>query len=55
MHSLAPRAVAYSAGLIDYFFRGRMEIAPPDDDVYAILDHAALEGGQRESKRGGYA
>ena len=52
---LIPRAVAYSAGLIDYFFRGRMEIALPDEGVYAILDHAALEGAQRESKRGGYA
>lgn len=37
---LIPRAVAYSAGLIDYFFRGRMEISLPDDGVYAILDHA---------------
>ena len=37
---LIPRAVAYSAGLIDYFFRGRMEIALPDEGVYAILDHA---------------
>ena len=37
---LIPRAVAYSAGLIDYFFRGRMEISLPNDGVYAILDHA---------------
>ena len=37
---LIPRAVAYSAGLIDYFFRGRMEISPPDEGVYSILDHA---------------
>lgn len=37
---LIPRAVAYSAGLIDYFFRGRMAISLPDEGVYAILDHA---------------
>ncbi len=38
---LAPRAVAYSAGLINYFFRGEMEISLPDDGVYAIVDHHA--------------
>ena len=36
---LIPRAVAYSAGLIDYFFRGRMEIRLPDEGVYALVDH----------------
>ena len=29
---LIPRAVAYSAGLIDYFFRGRLEFAPTPDN-----------------------
>jgi hypothetical protein len=38
---LIPRAVAYSAGLINYFFRGQMEIALPDDGVYALVDHQA--------------
>jgi hypothetical protein len=38
---LLPRAVAYSAGLIDYFFRGQLEIALPDEGVYAVVDHAA--------------
>ena len=42
MRLLIPRAVAYSAGLLDYFFRGRMEISLPDEGVYGILDHAQL-------------
>jgi hypothetical protein len=37
---LIPRAVAYSAGLLDYFFRGTMEITPPDEGVYAMVDHS---------------
>lgn len=37
---LIPRAVAYSAGLIDYFFRGQLEIFHPNDGVYGILDHS---------------
>ena len=36
---LIPRAVGYSAGLINYFFRGQLEITPPDEGVYGILDH----------------
>jgi hypothetical protein len=39
---LIPRAVAYSAGLIDYFFRGHLEITPPKAGVYALLDHAVV-------------
>ena len=38
---LIPRAVAYSAGLIDYFFRGQLEIRLPTEGVYGILDHSA--------------
>ncbi len=37
---LIPRAVAYSAGLIDYFFRGEMQISLPDEGLYGIIDHA---------------
>ena len=37
---LIPRAVGYSAGLINYFFRGKFEITPPDNGVYAVVDHA---------------
>ena len=36
---LIPRAVGYSAGLINYFFRGQMEITPPDEGAYGIVDH----------------
>lgn len=35
---LIPRAVAYSAGMINYFFRGKMEISLPDEGVYGIID-----------------
>jgi hypothetical protein len=38
---LLPLAVASSAGYINHFFRGTMEIAPPDTGVYALVDHAA--------------
>lgn len=37
---LLPRAVGYSAGLINYFFRGRMQLGLPDDGMYAVLDHS---------------
>jgi hypothetical protein len=32
---LIPRAVGYSAGLLDYFFRGRIEISLPQSALYA--------------------
>jgi hypothetical protein len=35
---LLPRAVGYSAGLINYFFRGEIAVAPPDENVYAVAD-----------------
>jgi len=35
---LMPRAVAYSAGLLNYFFRGQLEISLPEDKVYALVD-----------------
>jgi hypothetical protein len=37
---LLPRAAAYSTGLINYFFRGRIEIGLPAEGVYGVLDHA---------------
>lgn len=40
---LIPRAVGYSAGLINNFFRGRMQISLPDDGVYALVDHSAVK------------
>jgi hypothetical protein len=36
---LLPRAVSYSAGLIDYFFRGRLEITAPREGIYGLIDH----------------
>jgi hypothetical protein len=41
---LLPRAVAYSAGLINFFFRGQIEIALPDEGVYALADHGSDPG-----------
>jgi hypothetical protein len=36
---LLPRAVAYSTGLIDYFYRGKLSVSAPADGPYAALDH----------------
>jgi hypothetical protein len=36
---LLPRAVSYSAGLLEYFFRGNIEITLPDSGVYAQTDN----------------
>jgi len=46
---LIPRAVAYSAGMINYFFRGQMQISLPDEGVYGIVDHATPEGGDPQT------
>lgn len=35
---LIPRAIGYSAGMIDFFFRGRLEVLPPDTGSFAILN-----------------
>jgi hypothetical protein len=35
---LVPLATRYSAGLIDYFFRGEMEIKLPADGFYSVID-----------------
>lgn len=42
VEKLIPRAVGYSAGLLNYFFRGSIEISPPDNAVYAITDGSIL-------------
>ena len=42
---LIPRAVAYSAGIIEHFFRGELEINLPDAGVYGIVDHARFGPG----------
>lgn len=38
---LIPRAVAYSTALIDFIFRGRLEISVPDEGIYAVRDATA--------------
>jgi hypothetical protein len=48
---LVPRAIAYSAGLIDHFFRGRLRISAPDDGVYALVDHAV----ESDAQTGGFS
>lgn len=35
---LLPRAVGYSAGMIDYFFRGRLELSSPPDGLFGVVD-----------------
>lgn len=41
---LVRRAVSYSTGMINHFFRGRLEVTPPATTVYAVADHAAGQG-----------
>ena len=37
---LIPRAIGYSAGLLNHFFRGRLKITLPSEQVYAVADFA---------------
>jgi hypothetical protein len=46
---LLPRAIAYSAGLIDYFFRGRLQVSLPAQGVYALADHSLAEVATRDT------
>jgi hypothetical protein len=41
---LIPRATAYSAGLIDFFFRGSLDIQPTSDGLFGVMDHATGTG-----------
>jgi hypothetical protein len=47
---LLPRAVAYSTGLLDHFFRGKLEITLPAEGAFAIVDHAAESGNPQFKK-----
>jgi hypothetical protein len=40
---LIPRAIGYSAALLDYFFRGTIEITAPEDFVYSVIDGSATD------------
>jgi hypothetical protein len=37
---LIPRAIGYSSGFLNYFFRGSMAIAPPDEGIFAVINHS---------------
>jgi hypothetical protein len=37
---LIQRAVSYSAGIINHFFRGRLEVTPPSSGPYAVVDQS---------------
>lgn len=41
---LLPQAVGYSAGLLDHFFRGRLEIAAPDQFAYMVAPYSDASG-----------
>lgn len=41
---LMPRAVAYSTGAINHFFRGRLKIEAPPAGLFAIADHGIGHG-----------
>jgi len=41
---LIPKAIDYSAGIMDYFFRGTLAIEKPDRYVYSIADGSKLRG-----------
>ncbi|HEY8212440.1 MAG TPA: hypothetical protein VIG99_33385 [Myxococcaceae bacterium] len=41
---LIPQAVSYSAGMINFFFRGKLKVEPPDTGPYAWVDHSAGAG-----------
>jgi hypothetical protein len=42
--TLIPKAAGYSAGLINYFFRGSFKIEPPALGAYAVADHKSAQG-----------
>lgn len=44
---LIPRAIGYSAGLLNFFFRGQMTITVPDQGFYAVVDHTTPAGSDK--------
>lgn len=36
-----PRAIAYSAGILNYFFRGKLAVSAPPDKIVAVLNQGA--------------
>jgi hypothetical protein len=47
---LIPKAVGFTAGLINYFFRGELEITAPDEYVYALIDGSVIEPGKTQQE-----
>jgi hypothetical protein len=41
---LIPRTVAYSAGILDYYFRGSLTISPTSEGIFGVMDHGASNG-----------
>lgn len=41
---LIPRAIGYSAGLLNYFFRGQIGVSLPNEGVYGIIDQSQQYG-----------
>ncbi len=41
---LVPRAVAYSTGVLDYFFRGKLAVTLPSEKVYSVADYSSNVG-----------
>lgn len=39
---LVPRTVAYSAGFIDYFFRGQLKISLPPEKIFSAADFSTI-------------
>ncbi len=39
---LGPRAIAYSAGLINHMFRGRLEVTPTTQNAFAVLNQGEV-------------
>jgi hypothetical protein len=41
---LSNAAVSYSAGAINYFFRGKLQVLPPDSGPYAVVEPSSSQG-----------
>jgi hypothetical protein len=51
---LIPRAVAYSAGFLNFYFRGAIAIKAPPGGVYAITDDSAFSADNPADAANGY-
>jgi hypothetical protein len=51
---LIPRAVAYSAGFLNFYFRGDIGIEPPPGGVYAIADDGPFSPDHPADVKNGY-